>query len=62
MNYNTQQVYWGVFSSNHVEQHLPYVELCENLLPMSEAYARDKFQLLGAYFPHTAFPVPRELP
>ena len=32
MNYNTQQVYWGVFSSNHVEQHLPYVELCEDLL------------------------------
>ena len=26
MNYNTQQVFWGVFSTNHVEQHLPYVQ------------------------------------
>jgi len=58
MNYNTQQVYWGVFSSNHVEQHLPYVELCENLLPAAEAFAREKFSLPGAFFPHSAYPVP----
>ncbi|MBM3262497.1 MAG: hypothetical protein FJY97_03605 [candidate division Zixibacteria bacterium] len=24
MNYNTQQPFWGTFSSNHVEKHLPY--------------------------------------
>ncbi|MCW5981054.1 MAG: hypothetical protein KIT09_23430 [Bryobacteraceae bacterium] len=60
MNYNTQQVFWGVFSSNHVDQHLPYVELCENLLPLSEAYARDKFELPGAFFPHSAYPVPSQ--
>ncbi len=60
MNYNTQQVFWGVFSSNHVEQHLPYVELCENLLPLSEAYARDNFEMPGAFFPHTAYPVPSQ--
>ncbi len=58
MNYNTQQVFWGVFSSNHPDQHLPYVELCENLLPMAEAFARDKFGLPGAFFPHSAYPVP----
>lgn len=58
MNYNTQQVFWGVFSSNQVEQHLPYVELCENLLPISEAYAREKFEMPGAFFPHSAYPVP----
>ncbi len=58
MNYNTQQVFWGVFSSNHVDQHLPYVELCENLLPLSEAYAREKFEMPGAFFPHSAYPVP----
>jgi len=40
MDYNTQQVFWGVFSSNHVEQHLPYVELCQNLMAMSEKYAK----------------------
>ena len=58
MNYNTQQVYWGVFSSNRVEQHLPYVELCENLLPIAESFAREKFSLPGAFFPHSAYPVP----
>ena len=61
MNYNTQQVFWGVFSSNHVDQHLPYVELVENLLPMAEAYARDKFGMEGAFFPHSAYPVPSQV-
>ncbi|MCP5110583.1 MAG: hypothetical protein GY953_07085, partial [bacterium] len=60
MNYNTQQIYWGVFSSNHVDQHLPYVELCENLLPMSESFAREKFGMPGAFFPHSAYPVPSQ--
>ena len=60
MNYNTQQIFWGVFSSNHVDQHLPYVELCENLLPLSEAYAKEKFGLPGAFFPHSAYPVPSQ--
>ena len=61
MNYNTQQVFWGVFSSNHADQHLPYVELVESLLPMSQRYAQEKFGLPGAYFPHSAYPVPSEV-
>src|SRR6185312_12393475 len=61
MNYNTQQVFWGVFSSNHADQHLPYIDLVENLLPMSENFARDKFGLPGAYFPHSAYPVPSQV-
>ncbi|MDE3179897.1 MAG: hypothetical protein KGM47_09585 [Acidobacteriota bacterium] len=61
MDYNCQQVYWGVFSSNHVEQHLPYVELCQNLMAMSEKYAREKFGLPGAYFPHSAYPAPSQM-
>ena len=61
MNYNTQQVFWGVFSSNHVDQNLPYVELVRNLLPMAEAYAREKFELPGAFFPHSAYPVPSQV-
>ena len=61
MNYNTQQVFWGVFSSNHVDQHLPYVDLCENLLPMAESFAREKLGLPGAFFPHTAYPVPSQV-
>jgi len=61
MNYNTQQVFWGVFSSNHAEQHLPYVELVENLLPMAESFAREKFGKPGAFFPHSAYPVPSQV-
>jgi hypothetical protein len=61
MNYNTQQVFWGVFSSNHADQHYPYIELIENLMPMSEKYAREKFDLPGAYFPHSAYPVPSQV-
>ncbi|MBS1856609.1 MAG: hypothetical protein JST11_14670 [Acidobacteria bacterium] len=58
MNYNTQQVWWGVFSSNHAEQHEPYTRLVENLLPMAEWNARVQFGLPGLYFPHSAYPVP----
>jgi hypothetical protein len=58
MNYNTQQVWWGVFSSNHVEQHEPYTRLVESLMPMAEWNARVQYGLPGAYFPHTAYPVP----
>ncbi len=61
MNYNTQQVWWGVFSSNHAEQHEPYVRLVENLMPMAEWNARVQFGLPGAYFPHTAYPVPSQV-
>jgi hypothetical protein len=61
MNYNTQQVFWGIFSSNHVEQNLPYLEVVENLLPMAQNYAREKFGLPGAFFPHSAYPVPNQV-
>ncbi|MGD0580816.1 MAG: hypothetical protein ABSC08_18045, partial [Bryobacteraceae bacterium] len=61
MNYNTQQVWWGVFSSNHVEQHLPYVELCEKLTVLGEAYAKEKFGLPGAFYFHSAYPVPSKV-
>ena len=60
MNYNTQQVFWGVFSSNHVEQNLPYVDLVEKLFDYSKNYAREKFGLPGAFYPHTAYPVPSQ--
>lgn len=60
MDYNCEQVFWGVFSSNHVEQHLPYVELCQNLLAMSEKFTREKFDLPGASFPLVAVPVPSQ--
>jgi hypothetical protein len=61
LDYNCQQVYWGVFSSNRIDMHQPYLELVENLLPMSEKFARDSFNLPGAFFPLSAYPVPSQI-
>jgi len=58
MNYNTQQPFWATFTSNHVDKHLPYVDLVHFLLPVSRSHARDYYGLPGAYFPHSAYPVP----
>jgi hypothetical protein len=57
MNYNTEQPFWLPFSSNRVEKNLPYVELVERLLPLSQKSAREYYGLRGAYFPHSAYPV-----
>ncbi|MBU3743196.1 MAG: hypothetical protein FGM61_01435 [Sediminibacterium sp.] len=57
MNYNTQQPYWVTFSSNHLEKNLPYVNLIEKLIPVSKRWAAEYYQLPGAYFPHSAYPV-----
>jgi hypothetical protein len=60
-DYNCEQVYWGVFSSNHVEQHLPFVELCENILPIATKFAADHFGLPGAMFPVSSYPAPSQI-
>ena len=57
MNYNTQQAFWSTFSSNHLEKNLPYVSLIERLIPVSQKWANEYYQLPGAYFPHSAYPV-----
>ncbi len=57
MNYNTQQPFWLPFSSNRIEKNLPYVELIERLLPLSQQWASEYYGLRGAYFPHSAYPV-----
>lgn len=59
-DYNCQQVYWSVFSSNHHDMHFPYLELCENLRAMAEKFAHDKFNLPGACFPLSSYPVPNQ--
>ena len=58
MNYNAQQVYWGVFSSNRAETHEAYLSLVEALTPLATRTAREYFGLPGAAYPHTAYPVP----
>ncbi|SEW51955.1 glycosyl hydrolase family 95 catalytic domain-containing protein [Chitinophaga arvensicola] len=57
MNYNTQQPFWVTFSSNHTEKNLPYVQLIEDLMPVSRKWAQEYYHLPGAYFPHSAYPV-----
>jgi len=57
MNYNTQQPFWLCFSSNHLEKNLPYVSLIESLMDVSRIWAKEYYQLPGAYFPHSAYPV-----
>jgi hypothetical protein len=60
-DYNCEQVYWGVFSSNHVEQHLPFVELIENILPIAKKFATEHFGLPGAMFPVSTYPAPSQI-
>jgi hypothetical protein len=60
LDYNEQQIYWGVFSSNHVEQHLPYVEICLNLLGIGETFARENMGYPGIYCNSATFPVPSQ--
>ena len=57
MNYNTQQPFWVTFSSNHLEKHLPYVSMIEHLLPSSQNWAEEYYNMRGAFFPHSAYPV-----
>lgn len=58
MNYNAQQLYWGVLSSNRVEQHLPYVSLVEHIAPVARAWAHDYYEMRGAAYPHSAYNTP----
>ncbi len=58
MNYNTQQPFWATFSSNHVDLHIPYVDMVEKtLLPVSRKWAKEYYGMRGAFFPHSAYPV-----
>jgi len=57
MNYNTQQPFWVTFSSNHLDKNLPYVNLIESLMDVSRRWAKEYYELPGAYFPHSAYPV-----
>lgn len=57
LNYNIQQPFWGTFSINHPELHLPYVDMVDHILPISRKWAREYYGLRGAFYPHTAYPV-----
>ena len=58
LDYNVQQPFWVTFSSNHVDLHLPYVDLVEYiLLPVSKKWAKEYYNMRGAFFPVSAYPV-----
>lgn len=57
MNYNTQQPFWVTFSSNHLEKNLPYVEMVEFISEVAKRWATDYYEMRGAYYPHSAYPV-----
>jgi len=57
MNYNTQQPFWMPFSTNHLDKNLPYVDMVYHLLPVSEKWAKEYYNMRGAFFPHSAYPV-----
>ncbi len=57
LNYNTQQPFWVTFSSNHLDKNLPYVDLVDHLLPISRQWAKEYYNMRGAFFPHSAYPV-----
>lgn len=58
MNYNAQQVYWGAFSSNRVEAHLPYVDLVTDISEIARRWAGDYYRMAGAAYPHSAYNAP----
>jgi hypothetical protein len=62
LNYNVQQPFWAVFSTNHVDLHEPYIRLVEHLLPLGQKWAKEYYGLRGAFFPHSAYPVEMTMP
>ena len=56
MNYNAQQVVWGLFSSNQVDLHLPYVRMVRDWLPCHQRYTRAFYNLPGAAYTLSLYP------
>lgn len=57
MDYNTQQAYWSTFSSNHPELNVPYVDMVNKMLPLAQDWAKEYYQMRGAFFPVSFYPI-----
>ena len=57
MNYNAQQVLWGLFSSNHVELHKPYVNMVRARLQCHQRYTKAFYNFPGAAYTLSLYPV-----
>ena len=53
--------FWVTFSSNHLDKNLPYVDLVYHMLPISRKWAKEYYNMRGAFFPHSAYPVDMNL-
>jgi len=56
MNYNAEQTFWTVFSTNHVELSEPFIDLVNDFHPRARFYAREVFNCEGAATPHNFWP------
>jgi len=57
MDYNAEQLYWGTFSSNHLENNLPYADMIDLILPVGRNWAKNFYQLPGAFIAQRHWPV-----
>ena len=55
-NYNFEQPFWGAYSSNHLEQTVPYNQTVIDLLPAAKRDARETYGMRGAKYFLTSFP------
>jgi alpha-L-fucosidase 2 len=55
-DYNMQQAVWGAYSSNHLEQTIPYTETALALLPTAKMDARETYGIDGAKFFLSSYP------
>ena len=55
-DYNMQQAVWGAYSSNHLEQAIPYNETVRALFPTAVTDARETYGIEGAKFFLTSYP------
>ncbi|MBI2941930.1 MAG: hypothetical protein HYY04_15990 [Chloroflexi bacterium] len=55
-DYNMQQAIWGAFSSNHLEQTVPYDDAALALLPTAQKDAHEVYGIDGAKFFLTSYP------
>ena len=55
-DYNMQQAVWGAYSSNHVEQAIPYNETVRALFPTAITDARETYGIEGAKYFLVSYP------
>ena len=55
-NYNIEQTFWAVYSSNRLDLAEPYYRFTLSLLPLAREIARKGWECEGAFYPLVAFP------